>query len=233
MAAMPRDRSPRNMAERRMALGWGELALAQGAPEEAFRIAEQLIESAPGATRGQPIPVLLKLKGEALLALGRVNEAALVLVEAARGAEERGARPLQWPIQRALGQARQRLGSNREAQAAFATASATIGALAATIDDAVLREGFLRAAHASLPSERPLTVRRAAAVRFGGLTAREREVAMLIGQGHSNREIAEVLVISEKTVETHVSNILSKLGCASRLQIAAWAAGVGLLDDPE
>ncbi|MCL5951175.1 MAG: LuxR C-terminal-related transcriptional regulator [Chloroflexi bacterium] len=57
----------------------------------------------------------------------------------------------------------------------------------------------------------------------GGLTARERQVAVLIAQGKSNPEIAEALVVSERTVTTHVTHILSKLGFASRTQIASWA----------
>lgn len=56
----------------------------------------------------------------------------------------------------------------------------------------------------------------------GGLSAREREVAMRIHRGMSNREIAEELVLSVRTVDTHVQRILGKLGFASRAQIAAW-----------
>jgi non-specific serine/threonine protein kinase len=57
----------------------------------------------------------------------------------------------------------------------------------------------------------------------GGLTPREREVTILIKQGKSNPEIAETLVVSERTVTTHVTHILSKLGFTSRTQIASWA----------
>jgi predicted ATPase/class 3 adenylate cyclase/DNA-binding CsgD family transcriptional regulator len=60
------------------------------------------------------------------------------------------------------------------------------------------------------------------------LTAREQEVASLIAQGSSNREIATRLVISERTAGTHVQNILNKLGFNTRAQIAAWAAEHGL-----
>jgi DNA-binding NarL/FixJ family response regulator len=215
-----------------MTLTWGELALAQGEPVKALHIADQLIDTAPGAVRG-PIPVLLKLKGETLLALGRAEESLHALQQARSRADELGARPLLWQILRSLGQAQQRLGHKQAAQDTFAAARAIVDSLAATIDDAELHDGFLRAAYATLPTEKPLTARRAAAGRFGGLTAREREVARLIGHGRSNRDVAEALVISEKTVETHVSNILSKLGCASRLQIATWATSMGLLDDPE
>jgi len=56
------------------------------------------------------------------------------------------------------------------------------------------------------------------------LTRREREVAILIGQGLTNRQISAQLVLSEHTVATHVRKILKKLGFYSRAQIAAWVA---------
>ncbi|MFD4788355.1 response regulator [Streptomyces sp. NPDC058459] len=59
--------------------------------------------------------------------------------------------------------------------------------------------------------------------RSGSLTEREREVLALIADGRSNREIARALVLSEKTVKTHVSNILMKLDLADRTQAALWA----------
>lgn len=55
-----------------------------------------------------------------------------------------------------------------------------------------------------------------------GLTARETEVASLVARGLTNREIAARLFVSERTVETHVQNILRKLDCRSRTQVAAW-----------
>jgi predicted ATPase/DNA-binding CsgD family transcriptional regulator len=58
-----------------------------------------------------------------------------------------------------------------------------------------------------------------------GLTRREREVAALIAQGLSNREIAARLVVAQRTAEGHVENILSKLGFTSRTQVAGWLAG--------
>jgi NarL family two-component system response regulator LiaR len=65
------------------------------------------------------------------------------------------------------------------------------------------------------------------------LTERELDVLRLVAQGKSNREIAEQLVITEMTVRTHVSNILSKLHLASRTQAALYALKEGLasLDD--
>lgn len=56
------------------------------------------------------------------------------------------------------------------------------------------------------------------------LTRREREVAELVGQGLSNRQTADRLVVSPRTVDGHVENILAKLSFTSRSQIAAWVA---------
>ncbi|MDK1474280.1 response regulator transcription factor [Streptomyces sp. 549] len=64
--------------------------------------------------------------------------------------------------------------------------------------------------------------------RVGALTDREREVLCLISDGRSNREIARALVLSEKTVKTHVSNILMKLDLSDRTQAALWAVRHGL-----
>lgn len=61
-----------------------------------------------------------------------------------------------------------------------------------------------------------------------GLTEREREVLDLIARGLTNREIAEQMVISEKTVKTHVSNLLDKLGLEDRTRAAIWALKHGL-----
>jgi NarL family two-component system response regulator LiaR len=67
------------------------------------------------------------------------------------------------------------------------------------------------------------------------LTEREVEVLRLVAQGQSNREIAALLMISEATVRTHMSNILSKLHLASRTQAALYALREGLasLDDAD
>ena len=78
----------------------------------------------------------------------------------------------------------------------------------------------------SRPSEQPPTA--------DPLTARELEVLRLVAQGQSNQRIANLLFISETTVRSHVSNILSKLHLASRTQAALYALreGIASLDDP-
>jgi len=62
------------------------------------------------------------------------------------------------------------------------------------------------------------------------LTERELDVVRLVAQGRSNHEIAQELVISEKTVKTHISNILGKLHLADRTQLAIYAIKKGLVD---
>jgi DNA-binding CsgD family transcriptional regulator len=98
--------------------------------------------------------------------------------------------------------------------------------------DLAIRE--LRDMHMQPGLERALALRetlaRAATVAGGReatsdtLTAREREIATLMADGLSNRDIAEKLVISEGTVEVHVKHILGKLGFRSRAQVAGWLA---------
>ncbi len=65
------------------------------------------------------------------------------------------------------------------------------------------------------------------------LTERERDVLRLVAQGQANKEIALELGINERTARTHVSNILSKLGLASRTQAALFAVREGLVDGPK
>jgi non-specific serine/threonine protein kinase len=64
--------------------------------------------------------------------------------------------------------------------------------------------------------------------RIGKLTSREKQVIALVARGYSNREIAQELVITERTAEIHMSNVLSKLGLTSRSQVAVFAVEHGL-----
>jgi non-specific serine/threonine protein kinase len=67
------------------------------------------------------------------------------------------------------------------------------------------------------------TVRKTEHDRSGPLSPRELEIAELIGDGLTNREIGELLVISTRTVESHVDHIKAKLGFGRRARIVAWA----------
>jgi len=75
------------------------------------------------------------------------------------------------------------------------------------------------------------TSSQSAAASEAGLTGREQEILQLIAEGMNNRGIAEKLFISEKTVKTHVSNILGKLGLADRTQAAIYALRHGSATD--
>jgi DNA-binding NarL/FixJ family response regulator len=81
----------------------------------------------------------------------------------------------------------------------------------------LVREYMERAAQGEDVSEDPLT-------------PRESEVVKLIAEAHSNREIAEQLVISEKTVERHRANILEKLGMHDRVELTRYAIRRGLVE---
>jgi DNA-binding CsgD family transcriptional regulator len=205
-----------------------ELALARGEPGQALSITEQLIASALNLSDEQVIPRLWKLRGEALAALGRTEEAEAVLRAAQEAARVQGLRPLCWRMSVAQGQLYRTQGRKEEVEQAFSSARMLIEELAADLSDEQVREQFLRHATALLPHMRPLTPDRAAKQAYGGLTVREREVASLIVQGKSNRQIADALVLSRRTVATHVSNVLMKLNVTSRAQIAAWASEKGL-----
>ena len=74
------------------------------------------------------------------------------------------------------------------------------------------------------------TALRAPASAATALTRRERDVVTLVAQGSTNRQIATRLGVTERTARTHVSNILGKLGLASRTQLAMWAVREGLVD---
>ena len=63
-----------------------------------------------------------------------------------------------------------------------------------------------------------------------GITAREREVAAPVGRGLSNRQIAQVLVVTDGTARVHVGRVLAKLDLHSRAQLAVWAVQHGLVE---
>jgi DNA-binding CsgD family transcriptional regulator len=116
------------------------------------------------------------------------------------------------------------IGSLRTSLAeALLAAGDRVGALAAVrqaIDDDLARWPGVQRDRAEALARRV----QGSSVRAAGvLTTREREVAALLAEGLTNGQLAERLFISPKTAAVHVSNILAKLGLASRAEIAAWA----------
>jgi len=227
-AALGPDDPTQTVGQRLVWYARAELALARNDLPLALHITDQLLASAANISEERVIPRLWKLRGEALVALHQEAEAEKMLRAAQDAAHTQGLRPSLWRIAIDLGKLYQAELRDEEAALAFATAQELIEDLAASIPDTSLRDHFLHKASELIPGQEPLSPRRAAKKAFGGLTEREREVAALIAQGKSNREIAEILVVNYRTIEKHIENILSKLGFASRAQIAVWAAEKGL-----
>ena len=227
-AALDTQTPTQTMAQRLMWCAQVELALARGKPELALEITDQLIASDANTSEGRNILRVSKLRGQALLALHRTAEAKVELEAAKEIAASLGASPMSWRISVLLGNFYKVQRDHDEVEKAYSTARTLIEELAATLPDETLRDNFLHKAMASLPHTRPLSPAKTRKQAFGGLSVREREVAVLIAQGKSNREIADILVLSERTIESHVSSILFKLDYNSRTQIATWAIEKGL-----
>ena len=208
-----------------------ELALARNDPQRTLHITDQLLATAVGLTSESDIPHLAKLHAEALIKLKQVAEAETLLQQARAVALERELRPLLWRLDLTLGQLAHSQRRYEEAEQRFTTAQETLEELASSLPDEALQRRFLQHAHALFPHTRQPSPLRLTKKSFEGLTQREREVAGLIARGKSNREIADALVVVPRTVETHVSSILSKLDFTSRAQIAVWAAEKGLANE--
>ncbi|HEV2238565.1 MAG TPA: tetratricopeptide repeat protein, partial [Ktedonobacterales bacterium] len=230
LAALPAAEAPlATMHQSALLVAHGALSLAIGDPAQALRIADRVIEWGARAGGTGVTPRLAKLRGDALAALGRPDEALEALEGAKAVAREQGARALLWQIHESLGAVYRTLHRRDDAEREYAAARAVIEEMAATVPDETIRERFRTGALARLPVPRAASPRRLSQERYGGLTAREREVVALIARGHSNSEIAAALVISERTVEAHSGHIRDKLGLASRAQVAAWAVEHGLV----
>jgi DNA-binding CsgD family transcriptional regulator len=227
-AVLSYDLPAQSMAQSLLWRARVELALAQEDAAGALETIERL-----SAAQGQSSLGLLKLRGEALGMLDRAAEAEAAFEAALAMARKQGARPMEWRISLALGTLNQAQGRTTEATQFHTAARELIEELAATIADDPLREQFLQRASAMLPQTSPLSPERLAKQTYGGLTAREREVAILIAQGKANQAIADELVVSKRTVETHIGNIMFKLDCTSRTQIAIWAVETGLVSKAE
>ncbi len=235
LADLPRDWIPSLFGVR---LARIELALAQRDGDRMLELLADLLsvpivtEEAIGMIPFFQGPALLS-KADAFLLLGRLDEAEQTLRQAVDLYTKHDLVHGLWRIQLALGKTVLAASRTAEAREIFTQVQEQINALAATIEEVELRESFVRRAVALIPKLPTLTTRQAARQAFGGLTRREREVAAIIARGLTNQEIADELVVSIKTVEAHVTRILSRLGFSSRAQIAAWAVDKGLAAAPQ
>jgi DNA-binding CsgD family transcriptional regulator len=205
-----------------------ELCLAAGLPDQTLELVESLVASAANMTEDRVILRASILRGRALAMLERWAEAEAEFRLALRAAEAAQVLPSLWRIRTHLARLYTAQTRRQEADQEAGVAHELIGVLSSRLPEGNLRETFARSAVATLRGARSAPGPRSGQSNFGGLTNRERQVALLVAAGKSNREIADQLVLGERTIETHVSNILAKLGFASRAQIAAWSVEVGL-----
>jgi DNA-binding NarL/FixJ family response regulator len=187
-----------------------EIALAAGEPEVAGRACEELQQTASTYGSSGLEAAALQARGAVLAAGGRPEAALPTLRAACRRWQELDAPYDAAGVRLLLAGAYRALGDGDAALRELDEAAATFGRLGAAPD-----------------------ARRAAALRGrpalpAGLTGREAEVLALVAAGRTNREIADALVLSHKTVARHLSNIFAKLEVTSRTQAAAFAFEHGL-----
>jgi tetratricopeptide (TPR) repeat protein len=127
-----------------------ELALADGDPALSLDIVDQLIANAPGKGTGDVITFLWQLKGEALAALGGLEEAQPLLRAAIENARANEERFLLWRLHASLGRLNEAMGQQIEAREEFSAAGELIEELADSIDEEGLKENFLRGAQRKL-----------------------------------------------------------------------------------
>lgn len=225
---LPDDTPMQSIGQRIAWYARANATLQSGDPSTALAILDLLLASAPNGGPDVVLPYLWHLRARALVALDRMAEAEIVLARTIPVARSFGTRPILWRLYVCAGQIAHGQDRHEAAEHAYAEARATIEELAEGIGNPALRANFRGRALAHLPQRPTLTALRAAKARYGGLTARERDVAALLSGGKSNREIAAALSLSERTVGAHITNILGKLDFTSRAQIAVWAVEQGL-----
>lgn len=193
------------LARARLCAAQVEIGLAADALDAAQRSCDELEDSAARYQTSGLEASALHWRGAVVLAEGRPDEALPALRAACRRWHE-----VQAPYDAAracvlLGKAYQALGDRDAAASELASARETFDRLGATVDARAVAELF---GQRSLPA---------------GLTDREGEVLALVAAGRTNREVADELFLSEKTIGRHLSNIFTKLGVSTRTEAAAFA----------
>ena len=222
MGMLPADTPMKMQGHRLLWFAQAQIALAEGDAPTAYHITQELTTSAQNLSPGQLIPRLALLQGESLMYLGNFETATELLHATRLAATAQGARSQEWRILVALGKCLQAQAKRSEARASYATVRVLLDNMTSEIADVSLGRNLLEQALASLPPPVAPTPNQIAKQNSGGLTAREREVALLVAEGKSNQEIAARLVVGIRTVEAHITRILAKLDFSSRVQIAAW-----------
>ncbi|HUG16161.1 MAG TPA: response regulator transcription factor, partial [Thermomicrobiales bacterium] len=203
-----------------------ELRLAQGRPDEALEIIDRLIESIPNS-RGNLSADLSRLRGEILLALGKLGDAESELAAALETAIRRGYPHSRWQALAMLRRLYLTRGQQAEATRSGADARVIVDSLAEQLDDEDVRATFLRNAD-TLLSEAPPAGQRAVEIP-AGLTAREIEVLGLVAEGLSDIEVGERLFISPRTVSQHLRSAYGKLDVNNRTAAVRAARELGVV----
>ncbi len=224
----PSSGTPTTIGRRGALLTIAEILLSEGRADEALPLIDRLLSGSAGPRN----PLVMMIRAEVLASLARMDEADSVVLEARRLARRHGPYPVLWRI----AASRSRLWGSRDPQIAEderALARTELESLAATIDVPEWRDAFLQSPiiHSYLDGDR--RARTSHSRESGGLTRREREVAIHVASGLTNKEIGHALSLSDRTIEMHVGNALSKLGLTGRAQLAASAVSTGIATPPE
>jgi DNA-binding NarL/FixJ family response regulator/tetratricopeptide (TPR) repeat protein len=212
--------APRVVPTERTAV-WEELvdvALRRGALDEAADWAARGLPPAAELGLGVPTAQAQRASAAARLAAGDAQGALEAARAAVAAAEAVGARR---DAARALllaGRALAALGETEAATRELAAAEAALDAVGARRRREEAAQELRRLGHRVARRPRPASAPAGAGLEQ--LTEREREIAELVTERHTNRQIAAELFLSEKTVETHLRNIFAKLGVGSRVEVA-------------
>lgn len=188
-----------------------EIALAQRDLATAASSCDELADIASVYDTSGIVAATRQAEGAVLLAAGRPSEALPVLRDACRRWRELNAPYDAARVGVLLARACEELGDTDAAQRELAAAAAAFDRIGAA------------------PEAQRVAVLRKRPELSCGLTAREMDVLVLVAAGRTNREIADALVISERTVHRHVSNIFRKLELSSRSAVTAYAYEHGLI----
>ncbi|MEG3630123.1 LuxR C-terminal-related transcriptional regulator [Streptomyces poriticola] len=190
--------------------GYVEIELAAGAVEDAHLAVDELDKIAAGFDSPYLRAVVAYAHGSALLAAGEPEAACVALRRAWVAWHDIDAPYETARVRLQMARACRRIGDHDTAEMELEAARRVFERLGAVPALDQVRQLMSRAGRASYPTP-------------GGLTPREVEVLRLVATGASNREIADRLVISDKTVARHVSNMFTKLGVSSRAAATAYA----------
>jgi DNA-binding CsgD family transcriptional regulator len=205
----------------------GELHLAQTLLAEAVDFAREARDFARANKAPKNIAKSYWLEGQALMGMNKYSEAILLLEEAVRVVDAIRHGSLRWKIRLSLALALNAAGKSSEAS--IQQARALIDQTAENLSGSQLQQSFL-----SSPWMAQITMLEQAAVPKktiypAGLTTREVEVLRLVAGGTTNQQVADLLHISVRTVNTHMANILNKTGCDNRTAASAFAIQNNLL----